>query len=76
MIRISCAAKTRAGTPCRRIGNSRNGRCILHGGPRRRPFGDRNGRWKRGNATKEAIAQRRMVRALLREADVLLRGGK
>ena len=63
-----------AGTPCQRIGNSRNGRCILHGGRAVAPSGDRNGRWR--HATKEAIAQRRMVRALLREAGVLLRGGK
>ena len=71
-----CGAKTRNGTPCRRIGNSRNGRCILHGGRAGAPSGERNGRWKHGNATKEAIAQRRMVRALLREAVDLLRGGK
>ena len=71
-----CGAKIRAGTPCQRIGNSRNGRCILHGGRAGAPSGDRNGRWKHGNATKEAIAQRRLVRALLREAVDLLRGGK
>jgi hypothetical protein len=71
-----CGAKTRAGTPCRRIGNSRNGRCILHGGRAGAPSGDRNGRWKHGNATREALAQRRLVQALLREAVYLLRGGK
>jgi hypothetical protein len=71
-----CGAKTRAGTPCRRIGNSRNGRCILHGARAGAPSGKRNGRWKHGNATKEAMAQRRMVRALLREAADLLRGDK
>ena len=71
-----CGAKTRAGTPSQRIGNSRNGRCILHGGRAGAPLGERNGRWKHGNVTKEAIAQRRLVRALLREADDLLRGGK
>ncbi len=27
-----CGAKTRAGTPCKRFGNLRNGRCKLHGG--------------------------------------------
>lgn len=27
-----CGAKTRSGTPCKRKGNKRNGRCKLHGG--------------------------------------------
>jgi hypothetical protein len=71
-----CGAKTRAGTPCQRIGNSRNGRCVLHGGRAGAPSGKRNGRWKHGNETQEAAAQRRLIRALLREADSLLRGDK
>jgi len=68
-----CGAKTRSGTPCRRIGNLRNGRCILHGGRAGAPTGPRNGRWKHGNQTKEAKAQRRAIRALLREAADLMR---
>jgi hypothetical protein len=27
-----CGAKTRSGSPCKRLGNKRNGRCKLHGG--------------------------------------------
>jgi hypothetical protein len=71
-----CGATTRAGTPCRRIGNRRNLRCILHGGRAGAPAGERNGRWKHGNATQEATAQRRMIRDLLREADTVTRGDK
>jgi hypothetical protein len=38
--------------------------------------GQRNGNWRHGNETKEAAAQRRMIRDLLREAESLLRGDK
>ena len=69
-----CGAKTRRGTPCLRIGNRRNGRCILHGGRAGAPSGERNGNWKHGGTTKEAKAQRRMIRTLLREAGDLVRG--
>lgn len=63
-----CGAKTRSGAPCRRIGNARNGRCILHGGRAGAPSGQRNGAWRHGGATNEANAQRKAVRVLLREA--------
>lgn len=69
-----CGAKTRAGTPCQRIGNARNGRCILHGGRAGAPRGERNGSWRHGGETKEAVAQRRAVRALLRRAKQMLKG--
>jgi hypothetical protein len=69
-----CGAKTRAGTPCRRVGNSRNHRCILHGGRAGAPSEERNGRWRHGNLTKEAKAHRRAIRDLLREADNFLKG--
>jgi hypothetical protein len=71
-----CGAKTRAGTLCRRIGSLRNGRCKLHGGRAGAPPGQRNGAWRHGNQTKEAKAQRVMIRTLLRNADNLLRGDK
>jgi hypothetical protein len=71
-----CGAKKRDGTPCRRIGSKRNGRCKLHGGRAGAPLGDRNGRWKHGGETKEAVGQRRMIRVLLREAVVLARSKK
>jgi hypothetical protein len=68
-----CGAKKRDGTPCRRIGSKRNGRCRLHGGRAGAPSGERNGRWRHGGETKAAIAQRRMIRALLRDAMRLTR---
>jgi hypothetical protein len=71
-----CGAKTRSGKPCQRIGNLRNGRCKLHGGRAGGPFAERNGAWRHGNATKEAKAQRLMIRTLLRDVDNLLRGDK
>jgi hypothetical protein len=71
-----CGAKKRDGTPCRRIGCKRNGRCKLHGGRAGAPSGERNGRWRHGGETKEAIAQRRTVRVLLREAVFLTRSKK
>jgi hypothetical protein len=69
-----CGARTRAGTPCRRIGSARNHRCVLHGGRAGAPPGERNGRWRHGNLTKEAKAHRRAIRDLLREADNFLKG--
>ncbi len=69
-----CGARTRSGQPCKRIGNLRTGRCKLHGGRAGAPSGRHNGAWRHGNQTKAAIAQRREIRALLREANRLLRG--
>ena len=71
-----CGAKTRSGRPCQRIGNSRNGRCKLHGGRAGAPSGERNGNWRHGNATKEAKAHRRAIRDLLREVAQMVQSGK
>jgi hypothetical protein len=71
-----CGAKTRAGKPCRRIGNKRNGRCKLHGGRAGAPSGERNGAWRHGGRAKEAIAQQKAIRALLRDATHVLRRDK
>jgi glucans biosynthesis protein len=71
-----CGARTRGGAPCKRIGNSRNGRCKLHGGRAGAPAGKRNGNWHHGGETKEAIANRRQIQAVLRQAANLLRGSK
>ncbi len=68
-----CGAKTRSGRPCQRIGNKRNGRCKLHGGRAGAPSGERNGAWRHGGRSKEAAAQRKAIRAILREAQQLLR---
>ena len=58
-----CGAKTRAGHPCGRYAMA-NGRCRLHGGV----VGKNHGRpVTTGLWTKEAIAQRKTVRALVEE---------
>lgn len=69
-----CGARTRSGAPCKRIGSSRNGRCKLHGGRAGAPLGKRNGNWRHGGESQKAIANRRLMRALLRQATNLLRG--
>ena len=71
-----CGARTRSGAPCKRIGNSRNGRCKLHGGRAGAPAGKRNGNWRHGGESKEAIVTRRQIQAVLRQAADLLRGSK
>jgi hypothetical protein len=45
-----------------------NGRCRIHGGKSPgAPRGDRNGRWRGGFYTAEAQAERRRLRALIRQ---------
>ena len=53
-----CGAKTRVGTPCKRVGNLRNGRCKLHGG--RSPI-------KHGRYSKAQKANKRFFRQLVRD---------
>jgi glucans biosynthesis protein len=50
------------------------GRCRLHGGAlgSGAPSGPRNGNYRNGRHTKEAIAERRFVRALLRQSRELV----
>ncbi len=64
-----CGAKTRKGTPCQRIGTKRNGRCRLHGGAKGvgAPKGNTNA-LKHGQYTKEAIQERKQLRAVLLDA--------
>jgi len=50
----------------------RNGRCRMHGGCSR--SGTAHGRYRHGQATREAIAMRRYVAALMREAREMLTG--
>src|SRR3954453_21993800 len=74
-----CGAKTRSGVPCRQPG-MKNGRCRLHGGKSPgAPRGERNGNYKHGLRTIDAIALRRdamrlrrVLRALISEGDGLL----
>ena len=64
-----CGAKTRSGSPCQ-SGAMRNGRCRMHGGKSPgAPKGERNGAYKHGRFTNEAIAMRQQIRAWVREME-------
>jgi len=63
-----CGAKTRAGTPCKSPAMA-NGRCRMHGGKSTgAPRGNQNA-LKHGFYTKQAIADRRHIRQLLKESE-------
>ena len=63
-----CGAKTRKGTPCKAPAMA-NGRCRMHGGKSPgAPYGPRNGSYRTGLWTKEAIANRKVIAALLKAA--------
>ncbi|MDP7098055.1 MAG: HGGxSTG domain-containing protein [Rhodospirillales bacterium] len=67
-----CGAKTRRETPCQSAAMP-NGRCRMHGGKSPgAPCGPANGNYRHGRYTKEAIAERRSVRRLIREARELM----
>jgi hypothetical protein len=70
-----CGAKTRAGHPCRQAAVRGRARCRMHGGARGSggPCGERNGNFRHGRFTAERIAERRAIRALMREATALLK---
>lgn len=63
-----CGAKTRAGTPCKCPALRGCNRCRLHGGlSTGAPKGPKNGNYRDGNSTAEAIAERRWLKSLVRE---------
>ena len=62
-----CGAKTRGGTPCHSPPMAGRKRCRLHGGlSPGAPRGSRNGNFRQGDWTLEAIAERKWVRSLVR----------
>src|SRR5262245_13242242 len=62
-----CGAKTRAGRSCQRPALRGRKRCRLHGGlSPGAPRGPKNGNFKTGNWTAEAIEERRWLRSLVR----------
>lgn len=65
-----CGARTRRGTPCEAPAVRGKARCRMHGGARGSgaPPGNRNA-LKHGNYTREAIAERRQLRELIRAAE-------
>jgi hypothetical protein len=68
-----CGAKTRSGGACRSPAVHGKKRCRMHGGAHgsSAPKANRNAR-KHGLFTRDAIAERRRIRALLGEARRLL----
>ena len=63
-----CGAKTRAGTLCPNPPVQGRRRCRLHGGlSPGAPKGSRNGNYKNGDWTAEAIEERRWLRSLVRD---------
>jgi hypothetical protein len=72
-----CGAKTRSGHSCRSPALSGRKRCRMHGGAQGSgtPRANQNAR-KHGLFTRDAIAERRRIQALLGEARKLLDGMK
>ena len=68
-----CGARTRKGTPCEAPAVAGKARCRMHGGAAGSgaPRGNRNA-LKHGRFTGEAIAERRAVRAMIREMEGFL----
>ena len=61
-----CAARTRAGTACQSPAIRDRARCRLHGGlSPGAPQGSKNGNYKNGNWTADAVAERRWLRSLV-----------
>src|SRR5438067_1118760 len=67
-----CGARTKSGRPCRSPATNK-GRCRLHGGAKGSggPAAERNGQYRHGERTKNAIAERQKFSALLK----MLRAG-
>lgn len=72
-----CGAKTRCGSACRAPTVHGKTRCRMHGGAKGSgaPRANRNAR-KHGLFTRDAMIERRQVRALLEEVRKLLEGMK
>ena len=70
---LRCGAKTRSGSACRSPAVHGEQRCRMHGGAQGSgaPRANQNAR-KHGLFTRNAIAERRRIRALLGEARKLL----
>ena len=70
---LRCGAKTRSGRPCRSPAVQGKKRCRMHGGAAGSgaPIGNKNAQ-KTGLYTREAIAQRRQLKQLLRESRKLI----
>jgi hypothetical protein len=68
-----CGAKTRSGKPCKSPAVSGKKRCRMHGGAPGSGAPKRNiNAFKHGLFTREAIAERRLLRTLLRDVGALV----
>ena len=65
-----CGARTRSGQPCRNHPVDGRSRCRMHGGTSK--SGMEHGRYRTGQHTKEAVADRRCLRKLLQEAKEMI----
>ncbi|MFQ3460007.1 HGGxSTG domain-containing protein [Bradyrhizobium sp. UFLA01-814] len=72
-----CGARTRCGSSCRAPTVRGKTRCRMHGGAKGSgaPRANRNAR-KHGRFTRDAIAERRQIRALLGDVRRMLEGMK
>lgn len=66
-----CLAKTRAGHQCQKPALKGKARCQLHGGRAGAPKGVRNGNYKSGQYTAEAVARERDAHRRIAELFVL-----
>ena len=73
LLSLRCGAKTRSGKPCRSPAVSGKRRCRMHGGApgSGAPRGNKNA-LKHGLHTREAIEERRQLRALMRQSHKLI----
>src|ERR1700704_4215858 len=69
-----CLARTRRGTPCQLPAVAGKTRCRMHGGAAGSgaPKGKRNGKYRHGGFTTEAIDERRRLASLIRDCRDLL----
>lgn len=73
-MRANCGARTRSGASCLAPKVAGKSRCRMHGGAAGSgaPTGQRNGNWRHGRFTCEAIAERAAARTVLGSARALL----
>ena len=74
-----CGARTRAGQPCKRFGNLKNGRCRLHGGLSQGPSTEKGlkksqqANYKHGYYSLETRAEMLELKQLIKESKRLIK---
>jgi len=75
----SCGARTRAGTPCKRLGKLKTGRCRLHGGLSTGPRTEeglkksQKANYKHGHYSQEVRKSMLEIKALLKASKKILK---